>query len=375
MKYSIDTRTLEPGDIFIPVKGPNFDGHDFIPEAIKKGASKIIDEDLGQFAKKYRKKLTAQVIGITGSYGKTTLKDMLHAALSPYFNVVKSHQNQNNEIGVPLTLLNATAETDIIIVEMGMRKKGDIAYLSKIARPSIGIITGIGYSHQAFFKSQKDIAKGKAALFQKPLSWETEDRLAYICQHSDYLDLLKKYAQNKHFKVFTYAGQTQMNDPISCCYMIGQHFGLSHSDIEQGLSQYHPSEHRLSVTRHGGIRLVDDTYNANPHAMRYALEFIKQYSGRKIAVLGDMKELGEDTHSMHQGLEEALIDAEIAVLITLGDGFKTCQFTSIDHQHCETKAAAYKLLLSEIKTQDTILFKGSRCHELETLVQQLQESL
>ena len=125
MKVSIDSRTIEPGDYFIPVKGTHFDGRDFIPEVVEKGGN-VLDVDLFSYAKKYRKRLSAKVIAVVGSAGKTTVKDMLYSVLSMSFNVVKTHENQNNEFGVPLTLLAADEETEFLIVEMGLRKKQDL---------------------------------------------------------------------------------------------------------------------------------------------------------------------------------------------------------------------------------------------------------
>ena len=167
VNYSIDTRTLEPGDIFIPIKGPRFDGRDFIDDAIKKGA-RVLDVDLAKFATNYRKKLKCYVIGVTGSAGKTTVKDLLTAILSQKYNVVSTSQNQNNEIGVPLTLLKADHQTDILIVEMAMRNLGDMTYLTKMVRPTHTVITNIGLSHIELLKTQRNVAKAKSEIFERP---------------------------------------------------------------------------------------------------------------------------------------------------------------------------------------------------------------
>jgi len=145
VKVSIDSCTIEPGDVFIPVKGQRFDGRQFIDEVLKKGG-RVLDVDLCDYARNYRKKLRAKVIGIVGSAGKTTVKDMLAQALSSVGSVVKTAQNQNNEIGVSLTLLAADAKTDIVLVEMGMRQPGDLNELARIVQPDMVVFTGVGYS-------------------------------------------------------------------------------------------------------------------------------------------------------------------------------------------------------------------------------------
>ncbi len=374
INYSIDTRTLKPGDIFIPVKGPNFDGHDFIPEAIKKGASKIIDEDLGNFAKKYRRKLDAIVIGITGSYGKTTVKDMLYAILSPHFSVVKNNQNENNEIGVPLTLLKADAKTEIILVEMGMRKPNDIRRLSQIVRPSIGVLTGIGLSHIEFFNSQRQLALHKAKLFLPPLKWEPSTRAAFICHHSDYYDIISEKAKDAGFKTFSYKGATHFEDNLALCYSLGHYLGLDDTQIQSGLSSYQASDHRLEKHTFHSITVIDDSYNANPNGMRYALHYLTQCSGRKIAILGDMKELGRFSQKAHQDLYDVLLDTGIDLLFTIGEHFKSCQFNDIDHTHCESFDELKQLALLELKGQDSVLIKGSRVHQLDQLLPIIKEA-
>jgi UDP-N-acetylmuramoyl-tripeptide--D-alanyl-D-alanine ligase len=175
----IDSRELKPGDVFIPLKGETHDGHDFIKDALQKGAT-VLDVDLTSYAKAYRKKLKCAVIGITGSAGKTTTKDLLAAVLGQKFKVVKTMENQNNEIGVPITILRADYSTDILIVEMAMRNKGEIGHLASIVRPTHSIITSIGMTHIENFPSQKAIANAKAEIFKTPASWEKAPRYAFL---------------------------------------------------------------------------------------------------------------------------------------------------------------------------------------------------
>ena len=176
---SIDTRTLKQGDIFIPVKGQKYDGRQFINEALKKGAT-VLDVNLENYAKKYRKMLKCPVIAITGSAGKTTIKDMLTAIFKSKLEVVSTYENQNNEIGAPLTLVQADDRTEMVLIECGMRKKGDLKRLARTICPTHVIFTNIGLSHRQYFNSQKEIALGKAALLQKPLKWQHQKRSACV---------------------------------------------------------------------------------------------------------------------------------------------------------------------------------------------------
>ena len=330
---------------------------------------------MGQFAKKYRRKLSATVIGITGSYGKTTVKDMLFSVLSPHFNVVKSFQNNNNEIGVPLTLLEATAETDIVLVEMGMRKPKDIQVLSQIARPNIGILTGIGYSHFDFFKTQRHLALSKSKLFLPPLRWETSARTAFICHHSDYYDLVSEKAKTAGFSVYGYKGHTPIEDNLAVCYSVGHHFGLSDIQIREGLRHYESSHHRLERHHLNGISIIDDTYNANPHGVRHALSYLKTCKGRKLVVLGDMKELGRISQREHHLLKDPILDSGASILYTIGEEFSTAKFTDIDHTHFSDQTALQEVLLQELKQGDTVLMKASRSHQLDQLVTHIKEQL
>ncbi|MDD5456458.1 MAG: UDP-N-acetylmuramoyl-tripeptide--D-alanyl-D-alanine ligase, partial [Candidatus Margulisbacteria bacterium] len=167
MKFSIDSRTIQPGDIFIPVKGENFDGHAFIKEVLAKGAAKVLDVDLARYTAYYRQnKIKAKVIGVTGSAGKTTVKDMITAVLRTRYKVHKTKENENNEIGVPLTLLNSSLDCDFIVVEMAMRKKGEILGLAEIARPDYVLISSIGSTHIEFLGSKRNIALAKAEIFR-----------------------------------------------------------------------------------------------------------------------------------------------------------------------------------------------------------------
>ncbi|MGE4169471.1 MAG: UDP-N-acetylmuramoyl-tripeptide--D-alanyl-D-alanine ligase [Candidatus Margulisiibacteriota bacterium] len=363
MAISIDSRTLKPGDVFIPIKGPSFDGHDFIPEAIKKGAT-ILDVDLPKYAASYRKKLGCAVIAVTGSAGKTTVKDLLYAVLSQKYRVVKTEENQNNEIGAPLTLLRADFNTDILIVELGMRGLGQIQELARIVRPTHAVITSIGLTHVELLGNQRNIAKAKAEVFLPPLKWE-KTRTAFLNFTTPYYDLLAKKATQNQFTVLPFKGADKIDQNINLCYAVGQQFGLSNDDIATGLKHYQGSAHRLQVHHHHGVTLIDDTYNANPDGVSYALQFLRRFSGRKIFVFGDMLELGTFAPEAHQAVVDQALDAGVDLMFTYGPLTRAMHSDTLSIDHFKDKASLNTMVLAELKPGDVVLFKGSRGMKLE----------
>lgn len=371
MGFSIDTRTLKPGDVFIPIKGENFDGHEFIQEALKKGASKILDEDIREVAKKYRKKLNCQVIAVVGSYGKTTTKDYLKALFSQSYRVVSTVENQNNEIGVALTVLAADYQTEVLIVELGIRKPKQMKPLLQMLRPDTIVFTGVGMAHIEFFDSVKAIAVEKAQVFQKALVWEKK-RKAYIATGHAHVDYLSQRAQRLGFEVFLYGGAEALAQPLSLLYEIGRHTGFSAEQIESAIQSYQSSAHRLKIfTNSKQVKVIDDVYNANPEAMLAALGYLCKFKGRKLCVLGEMLELGAHAKTAHQQVVQWIEESEIAVAFLIGEAY---QGASVDSDTCvflEDKAAAQSLLLAELKAEDTVLLKASRGIGLESIVEAL----
>jgi len=370
MKVSIDSRTIEPGDYFIPVKGPHVNGRDFIPDAIQKGG-RLLDVDIHAFTKKYRKKLSCAVVAITGSAGKTTTKDILYSVLSRKYKVVKTKENQNNEYGVPLTLLSAEADTDICLVELGMRKKKDIDFLTRLVRPTHVIITNIGLAHIEFFKSQKELATAKSEIFLPPCAWENKSRTAFINFSTPFAEKLTNKARGYAYNVIGFSGKTYMDTTVNLCYEVGHHFSISDEDIQAGIASYESSKHRLSVSRHKGATIIDDTYNSNPDGVRYALEFLRRHEGRKILVFGDMLELGSMSEQAHKAVIEQALDAGVDILFTYGNESRVMVSEDLSTMHFDSKETLVALLRSEIKSGDVILVKGSRGLKMETIIEEL----
>ncbi|MDR2429228.1 MAG: UDP-N-acetylmuramoyl-tripeptide--D-alanyl-D-alanine ligase, partial [Candidatus Margulisbacteria bacterium] len=348
---------LRPGDIFIPVKGARFDGHDFIAEARRKGASQILDVDLGQFAAAHRLKHNIPVIAITGSSGKTTTKDLLAAALGQKFNLIKSAENQNNEIGVPLTLLKIEKRTELAVVEMAMRGAGQIEYLAKIAQPTHAVITNIGWTHVELLGSRDNIAQAKAEVIQP-------DMTIFLNENDDYYVYLSKIADARNARVIGYKSAKILDSNKAAVTAVARHFGLTDEQIAAGLAQSQSSPHRQKIIRRNGLTLIDDTYNANPDSLNFALQVLRETpAARRVAVLGDMLELGSRAEKLHQQIDVTGLD----IVYTYGQ----LSANIPQQEHFTDKAALAQKLKEILRPGDVVLCKGSRGLQMETIVQDL----
>lgn len=374
MNVSIDSRTVKPGDYFIPVKGPTFDGRDFISEAIQKGAH-ILDVDLFSYAKAYRKKLNCTVVGIVGSAGKTTVKDMLGSILGKKVRVTKTKENQNNEYGVPLTILSADTKTDILLVEMAMRNAEDLTFLTKIVQPDIIVFTGVGKTHIENFSSQKELAKAKAEVFRRPLKWQQTPRLCFMNSNGACHNRIQAKASKVGYQIITYSGEDKVSENINVCYQVGIYFGLTNIEIEDGVTDYRGSSHRMSIVEKKGITILDDTYNSNPCGVKYALQFMRRFKGRKIVVLGDMLELGSESEDEHKKIETLAINEEVEMMFLYGEQTKVITSQTIATYHFETINQLNQQLITELKVGDNVLVKGSRELEMEQVVTYINEQL
>jgi UDP-N-acetylmuramoyl-tripeptide--D-alanyl-D-alanine ligase len=416
---SIDSRTIKKGEAFVAIKGDNFNGHDFIETALKKGASCIIAEKkprhtgsaafikvkdtikvLGKVARFNRANYNIPVIAITGSNGKTTAKDMIVRVLSSKFKVLGSEGTKNNHIGLPLTLLKLDKTYDIAVLELGTNHFGEIRYLADIASPNIGIITNIGPAHLKYLKDLEGVFKEKRGLITALKS----PAIAVLNADDKYLrkELAKKnnrvfkvsvgiknkgdftassirYAFKKYrFKVNKRLGfalgalgyYNIYNSLISIA--VARIFGMGYREISSALSGFKPPYGRLNIINKKGIRFIDDTYNSNPSSLKQAIDSLKKIrvKGRKIAVIGDMLELGKESLNIHRkDLNEAAKSCD--TLITAGrisslslKGFKLETHNIIS---CRDSAKAREILFKDIKvnSRDIVLVKGSRRMKME----------
>lgn len=377
---TLDSRLVKSGMLFVALKGENVDGRRFIPQALEKGAAAVIEGEaqLRETAKRYcgelRKKGT-KVIGVTGSAGKTTTKELLKAFFSRIGKTFATEGNFNNQIGLPLTILNAPEDTEFLILEMGTNHPGEIKALCEIATPDSGLVTNVGTAHIEFFKTREGIAREKGTLLEY-----CREFAAFPAQ-SDMVELLKN-AICRAITLPVDIEATLFEKPLgdvlpgrhnlanaNLAFSLASKYGLSVADAIASLEGFSLPGQRWKKCRHNGALFIDDTYNANPDSMKAALQtFAKMQplaeNGRRIAILGDMFELGENSGEFHRevfdfagklGLDAVYGVGEMSSRCPAAKSFKTVQ---------EIKNE----LPAIIKEGDIVLLKASHSMNLGSVI-------
>lgn len=421
-RISTDTRAVKPGDLFIPLVGETFDGHDFIEQAVKNGAigvitsrpnqkipshvSVILVDDtltaLQDLARFHRQRFSIPIVAITGSNGKTTTKDMTAAILSSRFKVLKTKANYNNEIGLPLTLLELTDEHEVAVVEMGMRGKGQISQLAHIALPTIAVITNVGETHIELLGSIEAIASAKAEL----LEVIPENGLTILNGDDDYVKAMAMHVTSRlssfglecgeirgdkihadissmNFECHSIQGVFSVHLPTVgrhniynalAAITVGLEVGLNFEEICAGLSQFNASPMRLHIEKIGDYTVINDAYNASPMSMLAAINTLGEIAiNRKIAVLGDMLELGHIGVEAHRQIGEKLAQCHIDIVVTVGTLASHIAQSAKEHGltmsiACHSHDEAQERLKKIIQPGDTILIKGSRGMKMENII-------
>ena len=429
----IDSRKIEPDGIFIATRGERADGHTFIPAVAEKGALGVVCEEapehcsipyilvadsfraLKDIAEYYRRQLALRVVGITGSVGKTSTKEMIAAVLSMKYNVLKTQGNFNNEVGLPLTVLSIRDEHQIAVLEMGISNFGEMHRLSKIARPDICVLTNIGQCHLENLGSREGILQAKSEIFD----YMNPDGYVFVNGDDDMLCRIGKTGKYKtiHF------GMNPSNEiygsdvlskglfgtdvvvhgnlevfpieiPLPGIHMVtdalaavgvGMQMGLSAQEIRQGIAKAETVGGRSNVLSLSFCTLIDDCYNANPASMRAAIELLAMALGRRVAILGDMFELGENEKELHGEIGNYTVEKGIDVLIctgalsrnmyeaaveknkTMGAGGKTKVY------YFDTRDAMLGGLPGILKKGDTVLVKASHGMQFEKAVEFLKD--
>lgn len=421
---SSDTRTIEKGALFIAIKGERFDGNDFIKQAAAAGAAAAIsDLPAGSvkteipviyvgnsrtaqlmLARYYRSKFDIPLCGVTGSVGKTSTKDMIYAVLSAKFNTLKTDGNFNNEIGLPQTLFRLNESIGAAVIEMGMSDRGEISLLSKTAMPDFCVITNIGYCHIEQLKTRENILAAKLEILDgaaciAPLIIYGDDeylskvdierrivRFGFTDKNDVYADSVNQ-AENAMEFILHYDGKSyEARVPAVgkhhilnalAAFAIGIEYGMTPNEIIPAFMGYEGSGMRQKIEYRGDLTLILDCYNASPTSMRSSLGVLRTMNGRRVAVLGDMLELGEQSKSLHAGLADVV--SENADLIFLyGREMHALAAELIKREipvfYSENKAELTKMLLENIKSGDTILFKGSRGMKMEEIADKIGEN-
>jgi len=398
-----DTRNIRTGSIYFALKGENFNGNEFAEEALSKGANfsiideKIFDtnsktilvnnvlETLQQLASYHRKQLNVPIISLTGSNGKTTTKELINAVLSKNYKTTATIGNLNNHIGVPLTLLSMTPETEIGIVEMGANHLKEIEFLSSVCKPNYGYITNFGKAHLEGFGSVEDIIKGKSELYD---FLRNNNGSAFV-NEDDEIQL----KQSKNIKAITFnnnsikfieanpfvkvqfknttinsklIGKYNYNN-IAAAISIGNHFNISEENIKNAIENYIPSNNRSQIIEKGSTKIILDAYNANPSSMLAALENFNQLKNtNKIVFLGDMFELGIESKNEHQKIAELATSFNFDKVFLIGKAFST---TNVKNAFLYDSFETFKSSNQQLKIENTtILIKGSRGMALERIL-------
>ncbi len=413
-----DTRKLTEGQLFVALSGAR-DGHDFIPAAMEKGAAAVLcthcDGDypaivvkdtrlaLGDIARGQRQRLGVKVVGITGSVGKSTTKEMVAAVLSKKYRVSKTPVNHNNDIGMPMAILAMPEDTEVAVLEMGMNHFREIAYLSGIAKPDVAVIVNIGTMHIEHLGSMEGILKAKLEILEgmnedgalilngdDSLLWNLHDTLpnvTYFAQHNTRSTVLAENATqaegNLCFKTAydgqQYAvalpleGQHYVSDALAAI-AVGRQLGVSPEDIREALGNFQNMQGRQEIFRAGEFTIIKDCYNAGPESMEAALSVLSNKPGRRVAVLGDMLELGICAQAEHYKVGR-LVAEKADVLFAYGPNGSRIASGAITGGMCDTYVRVFEdrdKLVSALKNLtkpgDVLLFKGSHGMHMDVVL-------
>lgn len=424
-----DSRKVTYGCLFIAIKGERADGHDYIGQVMEAGALSVLSEqDLGEvdfpyikvrsslqavkdIAEYYLKQLPVPVIGITGSVGKTSTKETVAAVLSQKYNVLKTQGNFNNELGLPLTVFRLRKEHEIAVLEMGISNFGEMSRLAKIARPHTGIITNIGYCHLEFLKDRDGVLKAKTEMFD----YVREDGHVILNGDDDKLDAIRKVRNTKLMKfgldkkndiyadqieskglkgmacvIHTPQGSFKTLIPIPGRHMVynalaaacaGLVYGLSLDEIRAGIEDLQPVSGRFHIIETDKYTIIDDCYNANPVSMKASLEALQDGLGRKVALLGDMAELGDGEEELHAQVGAFAGKLDLDAVYCAGSlckhlvrGIKQSN-PRMEVRHFEDRASLMKKLPEILMNGDTVLVKASHSMQFEKVVERLSAEI
>ncbi len=407
-KVTIDSRKIEKDDLFFAFSGETFNAATLAESAIEKGALAVIVEQeefeneqknifyvpstlkfLQDLAKHHRNQLDIPIIGLTGSNGKTTTKEIIHAVLSQKYNVQYTFGNLNNHIGVPLTLLSIKPEHEIAVIEMGANHQKEIEMLCELAQPNIGYITNFGKAHLEGFGGVEGVIKGKSELYDylidnkqtilvnehDPIQVEKtngyEPKITFGAETSDYqfhefsennlVGLV--YRENQFLSKLT--GNYNYTN-LCAAASLGLHFDLNFEQIKVAIENYLPTNMRSQVLEKNGKTFVLDTYNANPSSMAESLKNFNNFNGPKTIIIGDMLELGDESEKEHHSILDQANSLNFDEIITVGNEFKKINATS--KSYLNSKELSEYLKCNKIESKN-ILLKGSRGIALEQILE------
>lgn len=411
--FSIDTRTLQPGDLYIAIEGDRFDGHDYCRAAEDKGAGGFvvhneIDSDLpqlkvdntrkalGQLAKMWADQFQVPTVAVTGSNGKTTVKEMIAAILSRLGPVLATEGNFNNDIGVPLTLLRLREHHQYAVIEIGANHVGEVGMLSRLVQPDVALVNNVGEAHLEGFGSIEAVAQAKSEIFEGLSS----DGWAVVNADDRFADHMRKSAAHAHVHEFgtsedaavrllpdpelmIFTGDNTLEPRFSLLGLhnqlnataataVAQCMDVQAGAIVLGLGEIRAVNGRLNrKAGFNGSVLIDDTYNANPDSVRAAIDVLVQRGGTRVLVLGDLAELGPDEINMHAALGAYAQDAGIEYLFTVGSLSAHASGAFSGGQHCDSQDVLVECVRNKLASGTTVLVKGSRGSRMELVANEL----
>ena len=427
----IDSRKANKDNVFVAVIGENLDGHKFMQSAYENGCKTFIKnasssiklnssdinlievEDtqiaVGNIAKYYKEKFDIPYIGVTGSVGKTTTRDMIYATVSSRFNTLKNEGNLNNHFGVPLTLFNLDESYECAVIEMGMSNFKEIEYLANIVNPKIGVISNIGLSHIENLGSQEGILEAKMEIAtnfneNNTLVVNGDDKFLATLKEKNLNYSLKTFGFNKNNDIYCESYEMNEEDLTFTCYidgkkeeifiptvgehniynamaaiLVGKELNISLDDIKNGLKNFKATKMRLDIIKNNKMTIINDAYNASPDSMEAAIKILGRYKNRKVAILGDMFEMGEHSEYGHRLVGRYAID-NTDLLVAIGkdaifmcDEAKSLGFDESNIYYFNTKEEAIENIDTIIKEDDVVLVKASRGMQLEKIVEYLNK--
>lgn len=424
---SIDSRKIKRNSVFFAIKGENYDGHSFVNEAVKKGASAVVInkrklKDLdninitivtvddtakayGDLARTWRDKLSAKVVSLTGSNGKTTTKEILATLLSEKFNVVKTEANNNNHIGVPMTIFSANEKTEVLVLEHGTNHFNEIEYTAKIARPDFAFITNIGNAHLEFLKSKKGVFKEKSSLLNETDSCggktlinvddpmlrgagkNFKNKITFgFTRNPDVKGEILGYTIDGRTKISIKNGHKNLETVLPIysetnarnflpAYVVAVKLGMTKKEIYNAVNKISGLKGRLKVIKKKNLILIDDTYNSSPESVKSGIDLVQNIKlyDRKILILGDMFELGVKSRRLHESLSEFMPKNKISKVYLIGKFMKHLNSkllkAGLTSRHCSTRKSLKNLLIQNNFDNSVILVKGSRGMHMEDFLQ------
>ncbi len=427
---STDSRKIKEGDLFIPIIGEKFDGHDYIYQSLSNGAVAALSQKatevpenkvliivkdtmsaLRELAAYYRAKFNIPIVGVTGSVGKTSTKEMIASVLEQRYKVLKTIGNFNNEIGLPLTIFRLDHSYDVAVIEMGMSGLGEIRRLSMIAKPEIGVITNIGLSHIEKLGSKNNILKAKMEIVDGMkkdgvLILNADDKLLYgvkdivqlpveyfgMEEEADFqaFNVMSKGHEGSQFEIEVNNSEYRVSVPVPGLHniynalsaiLVGLNLGMEMEEIVRGIEQYKPEKMRMNIIDNNGSKIIDDVYNSSPDSVRAALNVLSDLrgSGNTIAVLGDMLEMGEWAKVSHIEIGKYIVEKHIDVLVTVGkngryiaEGAREAGMPANKVKCFDRNLDVSYYLTHIIKTGDIVLIKGSRGMKMEEIVEEIR---